>query len=280
MSRMIVGVDGSEHGAVALRWAAARAERNGSEVVAVLAWTFLDQGHRALGEDLQTDFGASDAKRVLDEAISAAEISIDLTRKTINEPAAEAIVKLAGPEDLIVVGPRGLGGFKGLLLGSVSLRVLELAPCPVAVIHGERQSAGGENVVVAGVDGSKQSLRALRWAATEAASSGESLRIVNAWQVPAYAEMAMPEVFTALGEGALRLVSDAAEDPSLDGVTVERKVVCGGAARALLDHENDASMIVVASRGHGLVKRILLGSTSRQVAHHATVPVVVVPGNA
>ena len=65
MSRIIVGVDGSEHGSVALRWATRRAERSDEEVVALLAWTFFDQGYRPPGEDLRPAFDDNDAKRVL-----------------------------------------------------------------------------------------------------------------------------------------------------------------------------------------------------------------------
>ena len=277
MSRIIVGVDGSEHGSVALRWASRRAERRGEEVVALLAWTFFDQGYRPPGEDLQPAFDDHDAQRVLAEAVEAAGISGQVTKRTVQDPAPEALVEAARPDDLIVVGARGLGGFKGLLLGSVSSQVLELAPCPVVVIHGE-ESGEPTGEIVVGVDGSDASMVALRWAAAEAAATGAPVRIVHAWQVPIYSEMAAPQVLTALEEGAAKLVADVAADPALAGVTVERDVACGGAANALLAHDVDASMLVVASRGHGKLKRLLLGSTSRQVAQHATSPVVVVPG--
>ncbi len=278
MTRIIVGVDGSEFGAAALRWAAARSARLGGQIIAVMAWTYIDQGHREPGEDLATDFDGTDARRLLDEAIEASGVTGEIARRVVNSPAAEALVKLAEPDDLIVIGARGLGGFKGLLLGSVSMRVLEFAPCPVVVLHDEHLAADRDDgVIVVGTDGSDRSMRALRWAAAEARARGSALRIVNAWQAPAFAEMAGPEIITAMEDSALQLITKAAEDPALEGVTVQRDVAYGSAARALLRHDEDASMIVVASRGHGLVKRVLLGSTSRQVAQHATVPVVVVP---
>ena len=67
--------------------------------------------------------------------------------------------------------------------------------------------------------------------------------------------MAAPQVLTALEEGATELVAKVAADPALAGVAVERDVACDGAAHALLAHDVDASMLVVASRGHGKLKR-------------------------
>ena len=277
MSRIVVGVDGSEHAAVALRWAINRAERRGGEVVAVLAWTFFDGGYGAQGKELQTAFSQSDAIRILDHAVDAVAGNGEVKRQTVEGPAPEALAAAAGPDDLIVVGARGLGGIKGLLLGSVSQGVLELAPCPVVVVHGEDAMAHGGEVIV-GIDGSERSMLALRWAAAEAAADNATLRIVHAWQVPVYAQMAVPQMLTALEDGAAELVSMVAEDPSLEGLNVKREVVCGGPAQALLDNADDASMLVVGSRGLGALKRFLLGSTSRQVSQHATSTVVVVPG--
>ena len=277
MSRIVVGVDGSDNGAVALRWAAERGERRGEEVVTLFAWTFFDQGYRPPGEDLRPAFSDGDAKRVLDEAVDAAGVTGRITKLTVQDPAPEALVEAAGPDDLLVVGARGLGGFKGLLLGSVSHRVLELAPCPVAVIHGA-DAGFRDGEIVVGIDSSEESKVALRWAAAEALANDATLRIVHAWPVPLYAETNSPQVLDALQDGATKMVEEViANDPSLVGVTVATDVACGGPAHALLAHDVDASMIVVASRGHSKLKRFLLGSTSRQVAQHATSPVVVVP---
>ncbi|MEO6627429.1 MAG: universal stress protein, partial [Aquihabitans sp.] len=261
----------------ALRWAVDRAERRGGEIVALLAWTFFDGGYGAQGKDVQIAFSQDDARRILDRAVDAVAPNAEVTRQTVEEPAPEALAAAAGPDDLIVVGARGLGGIKGLLLGSVSQGVLELAPCPVAIVHGDDALAGGGEIVV-GIDGSERSMLALRWAAAEAAAAHSTLHIVHAWQVPSYAQMAVPQMITALEEGATELVTKAAEDPSLDGLTLRCDVACGVPTQALLDHAEGASMLVVASRGLGAVKRFLLGSTSRQVSLHATTTVVVVPG--
>jgi len=57
---------------------------------------------------------------------------------------------------------------------------------------------------------------------------------------------------------------------------VERRVVQGRAAAALVDESRDADLLVVGSRGHGGFAGLLLGSVSQQCAHHAACPVVIV----
>ncbi len=219
MHKIIVGVDGSDHGSVALRWAARLGERRGVEVVAVLAWNYFDHGYREPGEELQPIFGEPEARKVLDDAVDLAGGDLNVTRQTINEPVPEALVETAGHDDLIVVGARGLGGFKGLLLGSVSQRVLELARCPVAVVHGE-EAATRTGTIVVGYDGSPGSMGAVRWGAEQAAATGEPLRVVHAWQVPAYTEVASSQALDALAAAADRQVADALQDPSLEGLSV------------------------------------------------------------
>ncbi|HET8931363.1 MAG TPA: universal stress protein [Acidimicrobiales bacterium] len=279
MSRTIVGIDGSENSARALAWAVERAERSGDEVVAVLAWSFFDQGYRPAGEAMQPEFTDVDAQRVLAKAIDSSDLAPRVTQRCIQGPAAEVITEFADAGDTIVVGARGLGGFEGLLLGSVSQRILELAPCPVAVIHVD-DATPHRNTIVVGVDGSDVSMRALRWAAAEASSLGASVRLVHAWQWPLFAEVAVPEVYDALAKGADELLAEVSGDPSLAGLTVEVEAVNGGPAQSLLANGADAAMIVIADRGRGPLRRTLLGSTSRQVAQHATTPVVVVRGEA
>lgn len=277
MSRIIVGMDGSENSQVALRWATTRAERTGDEVVAFFAWSFSDQGHLAPGASMKPEFSDDDAQQLLAKAVEAAGLTRNVQQHTVHGLTPESITEYAQPDDMIVVGARGLGGFKGLLLGSVSQRVLELAPCPVAVIRLDGHAARRSAEIVVGIDGSDVSMRALRWAAAEAAAQpGSSIRIVHAWQWPLFGEVAVPEVYEALEESADSLLAEAAADPSLEGLTVKVEAVNGGAARALLAHDDDAAMLVVADRGRSPVKRLVLGSTSRQVAQHATAPVVVV----
>jgi nucleotide-binding universal stress UspA family protein len=135
---VVAGVDGSEHAARALRWAADEARRRGATLTVVMAWGLLDQ-HPASGDpEFRPDYDAEDAGRALDEAVRAAlgdEPVVQVTPRVVNDLPARALIEAAAGAELLIVGARGLGGFRDLLLGSVSHRCLEHAACPTVVVR-------------------------------------------------------------------------------------------------------------------------------------------------
>jgi nucleotide-binding universal stress UspA family protein len=138
MERIVVGVDGSPGGRRALEWAALDARRRGAALELVVAW------HPAYGLEYAYGFGTGgadidplevQAKQLLEDALEG----IDTTGLTIEQTvvcstAARALLDRAEHAALVVVGSRGLGGFTGLLLGSVSQQVVHHATCPVVVV--------------------------------------------------------------------------------------------------------------------------------------------------
>jgi nucleotide-binding universal stress UspA family protein len=139
-------------------------------------------------------------------------------------------------------------------------------------------------MIVVGVDGSKGGEAALEFAAAEAALRETGLRIVSAWDVPtaAYGGGFAPPIDPATWD-ALRVRAEEVADEAAaavkkhhPAVEVEARAVAGQAAVVLLEHASDAELIVVGRRGLGGFTRLLLGSVSQQVVHHATCPVVVV----
>jgi nucleotide-binding universal stress UspA family protein len=139
--------------------------------------------------------------------------------------------------------------------------------------------------IVVGIDGSEESKRAMRWAAAEAKLRGAPLRVVHAWAFPYIAAgpgldpVLDTEVIEDVRRVAEKLVeSELAELGSeISGVDVERAVVEGAPAPALLEAAVGADLLVVGSRGRGGFAELLLGSVSQQCAHHAPCPLVIVP---
>jgi nucleotide-binding universal stress UspA family protein len=135
-ARIVVGVDGSTCGHEALTWAIAEATARQQPLVAVAAWSWLDQP----GE-FDSDFGEKDVKAMAEAAVAKAldEVTgggdVDVEIRPVNDLPARALIEASSEASLLVVGSRGLGGFRGLLLGSVSNNTVHHAHCPVVVVR-------------------------------------------------------------------------------------------------------------------------------------------------
>lgn len=182
---------------------------------------------------------------------------------------------------MVVLGSRGLGGFSGMLIGSVAVQVSSHAHCPVVVVPPEvLPTTPAKRKVVVGVDGSKLSAKALDFAFEQAELIGARVVAVHTWN----------NLFSTYGQDALvfddeqlRETSEALVAESLAGlradhpdIEVDVELVTGKAARAILHLADGADLVVVGSRGRGGFTGLLLGSTSQQVLHHAHCPVAVI----
>lgn len=277
--QIVIGMDGSDASADALRWAVDEAEMHGATLTAVLVWSYLDQHHADPDAPFDPRYGADQAREVLQGWVQAAASgdSSAVELSTVNDLPAPGLIDASDGADLIVVGARGRGGFEGLLLGSVSERVVEQATQPVAVVRTPRPVRGGR--IVVGIDGSTRARSALRWAAGEARARGASLDVVHAWQVQVLAGSPWGPAVIDISdiEGAAQeTVSLALGDPALEGLDATAHVVNGGASRAIIERSEGADLVVAGSRGLGRVGAALLGSVTRQLLHHAPCPVVVI----
>jgi nucleotide-binding universal stress UspA family protein len=139
--------------------------------------------------------------------------------------------------------------------------------------------------IIVGVDGSGHSQRALEWAAREAALRHTSLTVLTVHQaVRGYASMVAYPGDQSETEHARKL-AQAETDKALEAIGTQQpaevtvRAVNGLPAQELLSAADGAEMLVVGSRGTGGFTRLLMGSVSSQVAHHATCPVVVIPAD-
>jgi nucleotide-binding universal stress UspA family protein len=139
--------------------------------------------------------------------------------------------------------------------------------------------------IIVGVDGSPNCERALDWAMSEAAVKHAPLTVLAVHEVVKSYWTGRP-VSLDWDAGKLEKVREAVEELTQkaasrlgDAKPASVKVVVkdGFAAREILDAARDADLVVVGSRGAGGFARLLLGSVSSQVVHHAPCPVVVVP---
>lgn len=276
--QIVVGVDGSPGADHALRWALSEGRIRDAEVVALLAWGYLDQ-HPAPGvEGFDPEYGAETARAALDAFLDRAvgENAASITRSVVNDLPARALLDAAQNSDLLVVGARGLGGFRGLLLGSVSQRCVHLATMPLVVVRAHVQDSAGGRIVV-GVDGSEASGLALRWAVNEGQLRRSGVTVFHAWQ-GWLGPLGAADAATG-DESARRLVDELVDglDADKPSSPIERVVVRGGAAEALVDASKTADLLVVGNHGRGELGGLLVGSVAQQVAHHSQCPVALIP---
>ena len=139
---IVVGVDGSEGGAEALEFAAAEAALRKAPLRIVSAWEIPVAAYGAGGvpplDPATLEAFRLRAEQVADEAVTTVkklQPSVDVQAQTVTGQPADAILAQGAEAELIVVGRRGLGGFKSLLLGSVSQQVVHHAACPVVVVQ-------------------------------------------------------------------------------------------------------------------------------------------------
>jgi nucleotide-binding universal stress UspA family protein len=145
MSTIVVGIDGSSGSAAALRFALEEARIRGAELKAVSAWhippAIYGSGWAPPSPDVDEfrKLAESTLSTSIEDA-GAAESGVTVTPILREGHPVDVLVAESGRADLLVVGSRGIGGFKGLLLGSVSQQCAQHSKCPVIVVpHPEHE---------------------------------------------------------------------------------------------------------------------------------------------
>ncbi|MFC7658960.1 universal stress protein [Pseudonocardia benzenivorans] len=279
---VVVGVDGSEAAAGAVRWAAQEAARRHLplRLVAAVDWAVpAGIGAVDLQPEIFRDAIEAAAQEWLAHARAVAEdVAPELGTETEVRGGVPAAVLHQESEtaELLVVGNRGVGGFAGLFAGSVSIAAAASAHCPVVVVRGTPMPDGP---VVVGVDGSPVSEPALSFAFTAASARGSGLVAVHAWSDSTLdaAGWALLE-WDAIEAGERELLAErlAGWSEKYPDVVVTREVVRDNPAAALVSRSRRAQLVVVGSRGRGSVRGALLGSVSQVLLRHAGCPVAVV----
>jgi nucleotide-binding universal stress UspA family protein len=137
---ILVGVDGSPHSRTALNWAAAEAAEHGADLVVLTVWerTLLPpMGSGGVPQSPVPDPN----QRAIEDLLTVIKAELGEDPPVLVQPRvkqgnpAEVLIEQSADADLLVVGTRGRGGFRGLLLGSVSQHVAGYAKCTVAVVR-------------------------------------------------------------------------------------------------------------------------------------------------
>ena len=260
----------------------------------ILALTVVDLPASPLDVPPVREFRAAlraEGRRVLDEARRLLGPRGAAAEARVAEGSARAEILRTAEEwgaDLVVLGARGLGGVRGLLLGSVSSAVAHHVPCPVLVVKGRPRPLGS---VLIALDGSAHAWAGVRFLLGLPLARTTKVRLLGVVERVHYPSSA-PRLIRAQ---IRRLLADmdkerrAELDRDLARAAAElreklTRVTRGSptgtpaseivaAARAF-----DADLVVVGARGRGGIERLLLGSVSERVLRDARRPVLIVKG--
>lgn len=271
---IVVGADGSGWSEAALDWAADEASRLRASVLVVHAFQWPVMGVPLTGVPARYD-PRETARRMVAEAVARVRSAGVPVEGKVESGAPAACLLAAGRgAAAIVVGNRGLGGFTGLLAGSVSVQLAEHAPCPVVVVR-PNAAIPADAPVVLGVD-PPGSDRAACWAFAEAARRDVPLIAVHAWPV---AVGAPPDLGDPDEESEAERIYEMLRrwHKEFPAVRLDGYDARGHPAAVLIDRAADAQLAVVGARGRGGFRGLLLGSTSQALVRHAPCPVAVVP---
>lgn len=288
ISGVVVGFDGSTASIMALDWGAQAASTHGLALTLLAAQPDAEGDILEFDDEEDADLVDEDIAETLEAALERVSAQYpDLEVKAVVHPDAPVVGILEASEtaDVVVLGSRGLGGFKGLLLGSTTMNVTPYAACPVVVLYEPdedtveaRANARHPNEVVVGFDGSVYAERALVFALEHAKAAGLGVAVV----VVSRGRGDESPVVVTPGDESLkenvREQIDAAAEIAKDypDVAVAYLHGVGRPAGVLIEEAAGAALAVVGVRGRGGFSNLLLGSVGLQMLIHAECPVAIV----
>ncbi|MES4902458.1 MULTISPECIES: universal stress protein [unclassified Streptomyces] len=315
-SPVVAGVDGSERSLAAADWAAREALDRAVPLLLLHASPPLPPRITPVpGADAWEHVGEQMIRQAATD-LAERHPGLEVTGGHVAEAADEALLTAAGSAGLMVVGARGWGGFDGLTVGSVALRVATAADCPVVTVPegpaagrgADREATGpqatgpeaagggedeagqgeagesGEAEVVAALDAHGHLAETAEFAFRAALAREARLRVVHAWALPAAAPSAwmigvLEEDRGMWEDQEGQAVADALRPWRMRYPQVEvfPDVVLLNPAQALVRSSARALLLVVGRRTADRVAERHLGPVAHAVLHHAPCPVAVVP---
>ncbi|MFJ4678035.1 MULTISPECIES: universal stress protein [unclassified Kitasatospora] len=281
---VLAAVDASVRSRAAAHWAAQEAGRRGAPLRLLHAWPYL--GRTSDGRVGTGDLEGG-GRAMLDDVareLTAAYPGLEVSGELVPDAAVDGLTAAAEQGELLVIGTRGLGGFRGLLVGSVSLGVAGRSAAPVVLVReGGPEPERHEPEVTVGLDALEPNDAVLEFAFEAARLRGARVRVVHGWELPpAYGYAGWIPVETEqqeLGALAVGMVAEAVAPwrEKYPRTLVLEDVRTGGGAAALVEASEQSDLVVVGRRRRTLGLGSKLGSVAHAVIHHAQAPVAVIP---
>lgn len=284
---VVVGVDGNEDAARAVRYAAREASARGCGLWIVCAVhesaAYPSVAHLLAGESV-VDVGhgiVTDAVTLATEVAPTVEVE-----GTVVVGSATTLLAEAGRQArLVVLGRRGMGAVEHVFTGSTTIGVIGRATCPVVDVPAGWEPGHGTRRVLAGVDGSPISAAVLECAFDAAAAHDADLAVLHLWDTgrlwsPFGDIHAAQRAWEAEARAAVTGLVDALA-PRYPGVRVRVDLELAAPADTLVARSRGVDRLVVGRHGHGGllagIVALLPGGVARALVEHALCPVEVVP---
>lgn len=287
---VLAATDFSEAADASLPWAAHVARTHGARlhVVHVLSPPMPVADFAAPPLTVDQELRAAAAQR-MDELL-AGEVLAGLDARSVlrDGTPSQAVLDVAGEvaADLLVVGTRGLTGFRHLLLGSTAERIVQRAKAPVLSVHpGDPRPEHAMRTVLVPTDFSEDAEAALAAATRCLALTEEGTRVIllHVFHIPAeYRSYGMASGYARLGDEMITAVRGRLEelaDPlRATGTTVEVECAQGIPPEVIVRvaTEREVDLVAMGTHGRAGVAHLLLGSTAERVVQHAGCPVLTV----
>ena len=270
-NKTVVAWNATPEAEAALHWATAReSQRRGT-----IALVFIVEDR----SDVQQQNEASAAIRDAAARTRAAAPGCTVTTTIGYGEPRDVLVEYTNEDWVLAVGARARTTARPRATGSTASRLAAASRGTVAVVPGSSTATGRD--VLVGVDGSREAESAAEFAANEAERLAADLVLVHAWNEPALME-GQPSVdrrfLDALSDESTHLLSAARTDllTRHPGLSIGIRSLHGEPDRALLHASLAAQELIVGSRGLRGLRRVLLGSVSRNLVERAGCPIVVV----
>ncbi len=283
---IVVGVDGSPSGDLALDWAARQASADGLPLVMVHAVPLPIASATPYLHTEPFDRLEADGHALLEKAaerLRAEHDGLDVRPVVRMADPRETLLEAATTASMLVVGDRGRGPIRQLLLGSVSQAVTKHAVCPVVVLRPARHTESPNGVLV-GVAGDDHDGAVLDFAFRIARARDLPVTLLHClWDVIGVPEGVREVPDDEAGYDDERaLLADAARDPSAryPSVPVRMALSRGFADVQLIAASQRAELLVLGHRRKPRLRELVYGSVAPRVVEHAHCSAVIVPGPA
>jgi nucleotide-binding universal stress UspA family protein len=285
MSEIIVGADGSTRCEDAIAFARRLGAATGASVTLTGVAPYADWPSRTASNEYR-DYLHEETGAMLErlrERLDGGDVALRVVAGTSPARALHGLAE-SGGAGLIVIGSTHRGRLGRVMPGSTADRLLDGAPCPVAIVPRDHRLHGDAPISAIGVgyDGSDESRTAVRAAVQLAQRFGARLRVVRVFDA---AQLGTPALMG--GPGYVPVIRDlenlareelerlVGELPA--SVAAEAVFLSGSPSRELVTQSEGVDLLLLGSRGYGPMRAVLLGGVSHVVVREAACPVIVLP---